>query len=148
MTDYKSRDAGSRRKKGRGRQKNPPTHFTHPRPPLSSGRLLAWRKHRGRKGSDGCLLFKLCVPRFQAQHTLIQIWLFISTQYPCRQRQAAAVFIIEYITETLNRRVCLLRRCPISDSFYRISPFINGESLCLQSGKLFFVLKAYANKEI
>lgn len=124
MADYKSSQAGSGRKKGRGRQ-NPssssssaiPSH-----PPLELWEAAGLEKAEGRKGSGGGLLFKLCVLRFQSQRTLIQPWLFISSQYPCRRRQAAVVFIIAYIMETLHERVCLPGVCLLVLFF----------SLCLQ----------------
>lgn len=61
----------------------PPISLT-PQPTLSSGKLLAGRKQRG---GGICLLFELCVLQIQSQNTLIQVWLFISSQYPCRRKQ-------------------------------------------------------------
>lgn len=46
--------------------------------------------------------------------------LFISSQYPCRRRQAAVVFIIAYIMKTRHRGVCLLGECCF---YYRVSHF-------------------------
>lgn len=127
MADYKSSQAGSGRKKGRGRE-NPSSSSIPSHPPLELWEAAGLEKAEGRKGSGGGLLFKLCVLRFQSQRTLIQPWLFISSQYPCRRRQAAVVFIIAYIMETLHERVCLLGVCLLvlfffSLSAYRISPF-------------------------
>lgn len=71
-------------------------------PPPELWEAAGLEKAEGRKGSGDSLLFELCVLWFQSPHTLIQAWLFISSQYPCRRRQAAIVFIIAYIMEALH----------------------------------------------
>lgn len=73
--------------------------------PFSPPLRLLWEaagreRAEGRKGSGDSLLFELCVLWSQSQHTLIQAWLFISSPYPSRRRQAAVVFIIAYIMES------------------------------------------------
>lgn len=98
MRDYKSREAGSGIKKGRGRERTPPSLFSL----FELWEAAGLEKAEGRKGSGDSLLFELCVLWLQSQRTLIQARLFISSQYPCRRRQAAAVFIIAYIMETLH----------------------------------------------
>lgn len=105
MTDYKSRETGSGRKKGRGRKRE------RENPLLELWEAAGLKKAQGRKGSGDGLLFELCVLWFQSKHALIQHGLFISSQYPCRQGQAVVPSIIAYIMETLHLRVCLLGEC-------------------------------------
>lgn len=76
--------------------------------PLELWEAAGLEKGEGRKGSGDSLLFELCVLWFQSPHTLIQAWLFISSQYPCRRRQAAMVFIIAYIMKALHYSGCPL----------------------------------------
>lgn len=102
MTNYKSRETGSERKKGRGRE-NTPFLLLLSTSPFEFWEAAGLEKAEGRKGSGDGLLFELCVLRFQSQHTLILAQLFISSQYPCRRRQATVVFIISYILETKKR---------------------------------------------
>lgn len=70
MTDYKSREAGSGRKKGRERKKRPP-------PPLELWEAAGLEKAKGRKGSGDSLLFELCVLWLQSQHTHLGLAIYI-----------------------------------------------------------------------
>jgi len=100
--DRLQKQGGRKWNKERKREREQPAHPYHPPPPtpFELREAAGLEKAEGRKGSDGCLLFELCALRFQPQYTLTRAWLFISSQYPCRRRQAAALFIIAYIMET------------------------------------------------
>lgn len=100
--DKLQKQGGRKWKKERNRERKEPAHPSQlPLHQPSKLRGAAGpEKTEGRKGSDDCLLFEPCVLRSHSQRTLIQAWLFISSPYPCRRRQAAVVLMVAMHTLT------------------------------------------------